>query len=82
METAGKTGLSKRDDSHGLELLGMNPTIEIRERCSGDVLVRMPLYDFLAQLHTRLPAADEYAFEDLRILLNDHDLLPEPGGHA
>jgi len=42
----------------------------------------MPLYDFLAQLHTRLPAADEYAFEDLRILLNDHDLLPEPGGHA
>jgi hypothetical protein len=60
----------------------MNPTIEFRERHSGEVLIRMPLYDFLAALHTRLPAADEFAFEDLQILLDDQDLLPEPEGHA
>ena len=60
----------------------MNPTIEVRERCSGDVLVRMPLYEFLAMLHTRLPQADEYTFDELRILVDEKELLPEPGGHA
>jgi hypothetical protein len=60
----------------------MNPTIEIRARYSGEVLHRMPLYEFLGALHTCTPAADEFAFKDLQILLDGEELLPAACGHA
>lgn len=60
----------------------MTPTIEIRERRTGEVLHSSPLYEFLGALHTRLPASDEYQFEELQILLDGEELLPEPCGHA
>lgn len=60
----------------------MNPTIEIRERYSGTVLTSMPLYEFLAALHTRLPAADEYPFDTLQILMDGEEVLPCACGNA
>jgi len=60
----------------------MNPTIEIRERHTGEVLHRMPLYEFLGGLHTCTPAAGDFAFEDLQILLDGEELLPCACGHA
>jgi hypothetical protein len=59
-----------------------NPMIEFRERCTGAPLTCMPLYEFLASLHTRLPASDEYAFEDLEILLDGQPVLPGSRGNA
>lgn len=60
----------------------MTPVIEIRERQTGEVMHRMPLYEFLASLHTCTPAADEYAFEDLLILVDGEALTPSVCGHA
>lgn len=60
----------------------MNPTIEIRERLSGVVLISIPLYEFLGALHTRMPAADEYQFDDLQILLDGQEVLPCACGNA
>lgn len=60
----------------------MNRTIEIREWRSGEILISMTLYEFLATLHTRLPDADEYAFNDLQILIDGEELLPCACGHA
>ena len=60
----------------------MNPTIEIRERQTGEVLHRMPLYEFLGALHTCTPAADEFKFDDLQILLDGEEILPSACGHA
>jgi hypothetical protein len=60
----------------------MNPNIEIRERHTGEVLHRMPLYEFLAGLHTCTPAANEFRFDDLQILLDGEEVLPSACGHA
>ena len=60
----------------------MNPTIEFRDRRDGAPLTFMPLYEFLASLHCRLPASEEYAFEDLQILLDGQEILPGSRGHA
>lgn len=60
----------------------MTPTIEVRERRTGNVLTSMPLYEFLSATHRSLPASDYFAFEDLEFLIDGEELLPEPGGHA
>ena len=60
----------------------MNPTIEIRERQTGEVLHRMPLYDFLRALHTCTPASDEFRFDELLISLDGEEVLPSACGHA
>jgi hypothetical protein len=60
----------------------MNPVIEIRERHSGQVIHRMPLYEFLGALHACTPTADEYRFDDLLILLDGEALTPIVCGHA
>jgi hypothetical protein len=59
-----------------------NPLIEFRERCTGAPLTCMPLYEFLAALHSRLPAAEDWPFEDLQILLDGEEVLPGSQGHA
>jgi hypothetical protein len=60
----------------------VNPVIEFRARHTGDVLTKMPLHEFLRVLHTQSPAADEFAFEDLTILLDGEEVLPSACGHA
>ena len=60
----------------------MNPTIELRERRTGEFLTSMPLYEFLKTLHTQTPAADEFRFEDLLIVIDGEELLPTACGHA
>jgi hypothetical protein len=60
----------------------VTPTIEIRERRTGNVLTSMPLYEFLAQSHAALPASDYFQFEELDIRVNGEELLPEPQGNA
>jgi hypothetical protein len=56
--------------------------IEIRERYTGAVRACMPLYEFLAMLHTSTPTADEFSFTELQILIDGQELLPEAAGHA
>jgi hypothetical protein len=63
-------------------LAAMTQTIEIRERRSGAVRASMPLYEFLAALHTGSAASDDLTFDELEILIDGQELLPEPAGHA
>jgi hypothetical protein len=60
----------------------MNPIIQCRERRTGLTLLQMPLYDFLKALHTATPAADEFRFEDIQIVIDGEELLPTAGGNA
>ena len=60
----------------------MTPTIEIRERHTGEVFHRLPLYEFLGMLDTCTPAANEFKFDDLQILLDGEEVLPSACGHA
>lgn len=56
--------------------------IEVRERHTGELLLGMPLYDFLKVLHVSSKASEEFGFEELRILIDGEELLPSECGHA
>ena len=56
--------------------------IEFRVRRSDEVLTKMPLFDFLKALHCQSVAADEFTFDELRILIDGKELLPSECGHA
>jgi hypothetical protein len=56
--------------------------IEFRVRRSDEVLTKMPLFDFLKVLHCQSVAADEFAFDELRILIDGKELFPSECGHA
>lgn len=70
----------------------MTPTIEVRERRTGEVLTSKPLYEFLgdahaafllqAELEAGAPVTDYFSFDELEILIDGEELLPEPMGHA
>jgi hypothetical protein len=56
--------------------------IEFRVRSSDVVLTKMPLFDFLRVLHCQTVAADEFMFDELRILIDGKELFPSECGHA
>jgi hypothetical protein len=56
--------------------------IEFRVRRSDEVLTKMPLFDFLRTLHCQSVAADEFRFDELRILIDGKELLPSECGNA
>ena len=56
--------------------------IEIREWRNGQVLLGMPLYDFLRTLHCNSCAADEFSFDELEIVVDGKELLPSECGHV
>jgi hypothetical protein len=59
------------------------PLIEFRARRTGALLMPpMALYEFLRILHTQSPAGDEFGFDELRILIDGEELLPNECGHA
>ena len=60
----------------------MNLIIEIRERMTGVVFHRMPLYEFLQAMHTCTPAAELFEFHELLILVDGEPLIPSACGHA
>lgn len=55
--------------------------IEFRHRDCGNLLLRMPLYEFLQQIHEQSTAGD-VPFEDLRVLVNGKELMPTDCAHA
>ena len=55
--------------------------IEFRHRECGQLLLKMPLYEFLQQIHEQ-SAAGHVMFEDLRILVNGKELMPTDCAHA
>jgi hypothetical protein len=55
--------------------------IEFRHRDCGAVLLKMPLYEFLREIHEQ-SRAGEIGFEDLRVLVNGKELMPTECAHA
>jgi hypothetical protein len=55
--------------------------IEFRHRDCGDLMLKMPLYEFLQQIHDQ-SRAGHIAFEDLRVLVNGKELMPTDCAHA
>jgi hypothetical protein len=55
--------------------------VEFRHRYGGDLMLKMPLYEFLRQIHDQ-SAAGLIAFEDLRVLVNGKELMPTDCAHA
>jgi hypothetical protein len=55
--------------------------IEFRHRDSSELLLKMPLYEFLQQIHER-SRAGHVMFEDLRVLVNGKELIPTECAHA
>lgn len=56
--------------------------IEFRARRSNELLYKMPLYEFLAQIHEQSRLGREFGFEDLRVLVNGKELMPTDCAHA
>lgn len=54
--------------------------IEYRHR-DGGLLLKMPLYEFLQQIHEQ-SRAGTLPFEDLRVLVNGKELMPTDCAHA
>lgn len=59
----------------------MLQVIEFRHRDCGALLLKMPLYEFLAQIHEQ-SAAGDIDFEDLRVLVNGKELMPTDCAYA
>lgn len=55
--------------------------IEYRHRDCDTLLLKMPLYEFLQQIHEQSRAGD-MPFEDLRLLVNGKELMPTDCAHA
>jgi hypothetical protein len=55
--------------------------IEFRHRGGGDLLLKMPLYEFLQEIHDQ-SRAGTIGFEDLRVLVNGKELMPTDCAHA
>jgi hypothetical protein len=60
----------------------MFPVIEFRERHTGKVLTGGPLYEFLRLTHSMQTDDTFLTFAELRIFLDNKELLPSDGGHA
>ena len=48
----------------------------------GDLLHHESLYEFLRRMYVPMWNPDEFAFEELEIILNGRPLLPVPKGNA
>jgi hypothetical protein len=60
----------------------MNPVLIVfQERSSGRVVQKMPLYEFLQELHN-YACSDAMPFEDLRVVVDGKELAPSMCGHA
>ncbi len=55
--------------------------IEFRHRDCGQLLLKMPLYEFLRHIHDQSQAGS-ICFEDLRVLVNGKELMPTDCAHA
>jgi hypothetical protein len=55
--------------------------IEFRHRRDGTLLLKMPLYEFLEEIHEE-SRAGVMDFVDLRILVNGKELMPTECAHA
>jgi len=56
--------------------------IEFHHRGCGELLLKMPLYEFLEQIHETSRMAGQFGFEDLRVLVNGKELMPTETAHA
>lgn len=56
--------------------------IEFRHRGCGDLLLKMPLYEFLEQVHDASRMSLRFGFEDLRVMVNGKELMPTETAHA
>lgn len=60
----------------------MLQVIEFRDRRDGELLLKMPLYEFLAGIHEQSHLAYQFGFEDLRVMVNGKELMPSECAHA
>lgn len=47
-----------------------------------DVMLKMPLYEFLQEIHDGSRLGGRICFEDLRVLVNGKELTPTTCAHA
>lgn len=56
--------------------------IEYRHRDCGRLLLKMPVYEFLAQIHEQSRLGQMFGFEDLQVLLDGKELMPTEAAQA
>lgn len=56
--------------------------IEVRKRYDNQPLLKMPLYEFLMKSYYEDLHPDEYAFEDLKIVIDGKELAPSQCARA
>jgi hypothetical protein len=56
--------------------------IEYRSRDGGGLILKMPLYEFLQEIHDQSRLGERFWFTDLRVLVNGKELMPTDCAHA